>query len=130
MSKNEGPRRPTEAEHSILDVIWERGRTTVRQVFLDLKERQEVGYTTVLKLMQIMTEKGLLERDTSVRPQLFWASHPRKQTQSLLVRDLLDRAFDGSPGSLALQALSLRKSSPEELLEIRKLLDRLEEEQR
>jgi len=129
MSKNQAPRRPTEAELSILDVIWERGRTTVRQVFLDLKERQEVGYTTVLKLMQIMREKGLLERDTSVRPQLFWATQPRKQTQSLLVRDLLDRAFDGSPGSLALQALSLRKSSPEELQEIRRLLDRLEEEQ-
>ena len=129
MSKNENQKRPTEAELSLLDVIWERGKTTVRQVYDDLKERQEIGYTTVLKLMQIMTEKGLLERDTSVRPQLFWASRPRKQTQRLLVRDLLDKAFDGSPGSLALQALSLRKSSPEELQEIRKLLDRLEEEQ-
>ena len=129
MSKNEFPRRPTEAELSILDVIWTRGKTTVRQVFDELRERQEIGYTTVLKLMQIMTEKGLLERDTSVRPQLFWASRARKQTQRLLVRDLLDRAFEGSSGSLALQALSLRKSSPEELAQIRELLDRLEEGQ-
>ena len=125
---NDAPKKPTEAELLILDAIWERGKTTVRQVYEDLKERQTIGYTTVLKLMQIMTEKGLLERDTTVRPQLFWASRPRKQTQRMLLRDLLDRAFDGSPGSLALQALSLRKSTPEELREIRKLLDRLEGE--
>ena len=129
MGKNELPKRPTEAELSILDAIWERGSTTVRQIYEDLQKKQDIGYTTVLKLMQIMTEKGLLERDTDVRPQLYWAARPRKQTQRMLVRDLLDKAFDGSPGSLALQALSLRKSSPEELREIRKLLDRLEEEQ-
>ena len=83
---------------------------------------------TVLKLMQIMTDKGILERDTSVRPQVFRAARPRRQTQRLLLRELLDRAFGGSPGALVLQALSIRKSTPQELKEIRQLLDKLEEE--
>jgi len=121
------PKRPTDGELAILQVLWERGPSTVREVFDALKQRQDIGYTTVLKLMQIMTEKGLLERDTSVRPQVFWAARPRKQTQKALLRDLLDRAFSGSPGSLVLQALAMRKSSPEELQEIRELLDKLEE---
>ena len=128
MSKNDSPRRPTEAEFNILGAIWERESATVREVYEDLGKRQDIGYTTVLKLMQIMTEKGLLERDTSVRPQVFWAARPRRQTQKMLLRDLLDRAFKGSPGSLVLQALAMRKTSSEELREIRALLDKLEEE--
>jgi predicted transcriptional regulator len=128
MSKNSQPRKPTEGEFNILGVIWNRDSATVREVHDELKKRQDIGYTTVLKLMQIMTEKGLLERDTSVRPQVFWAARPQKQTQKLLLRDLLDRAFSGSPGSLVLQALSMRKSSSEELREIRDLLDKLEKE--
>lgn len=119
-------KKPTDAELAILGVIWERGSATVREVFQDLGARQDVGYTTVLKLMQIMTEKGLLERDASVRPQVFRASRPQKQTQKLLLRDLLDRAFSGSPGNLVLQALAMRKSTPEELREIRAMLDQLE----
>ena len=126
--KNPAPKRPTEAEFNILGAIWKRKKATVREVHEDLSERQEIGFTTVLKLMQIMTEKGLLERDTSVRPQVFWAARPQKQTQKLLLRDLVDRAFSGSPGSLVLQALALKKASPEELKEIRALLDDLEEE--
>ena len=118
---------PTNAELAILGVIWEHGPCTVREVLGHLSERQEVGYTTVLKLMQIMTDKGLLQRDTSVRPQIFSASRPRKQTQQQLLRDLLDRAFNGSPGNLVLQALATRKSTPEELRQIRDLLDELEE---
>jgi len=121
-------RKPTDAELAILGGIWERRSATVREVHEAMSERQDVGYTTVLKLMQIMTEKGLLERDTSVRPQVFRAARPRTQTQSMLLRDLLDRAFGGSPGNLVLQALSIRRSSPEELREIRALLDRLEED--
>jgi len=126
MPRTPRDRKPTDAELAILGVIWDRGSATVREVFEDLGERQDVGYTTVLKLMQIMTDKGLLERDASVRPQVFRAVRPRKQTQRLLLRDLLDRAFSGSPGNLVLQALSLRRSSPEELREIRRLLDELE----
>ena len=129
MSKNDPPRKPTEAEFNILGVIWKRDSATVREVHDELSEQQDIGHTTVLKLMQIMTEKGLLERDTSVRPQVFWAAQPQRQTQRMLLRDLLDRAFQGSPGSLVLQALSMRKTSPEELREIRALLDRLEEQE-
>ena len=121
-------RKPTESEFNILAVVWELGRCTVRDVHEVLEARQDIGHTTVLKLMQIMTDKGWLERDTSVRPQVYWASRPRRQTQKALVRDLLDKAFHGSPGSLVLQALSMRKTSPEELREIRELLDKLEEE--
>ena len=116
-------RTPTPAELAILAVIWEQGAGTVREVFARIGETQDVGYTTVLKLMQIMTEKGLLQCDTSVRPQVYRASRPRQQTQRKLLGDLLDRAFGGSPGNLVLQALSLRKASPEELREIRRLLD-------
>lgn len=120
-------KKPTESECAILDVLWDRGQSTVREVHEALAPRQKIGLTTVLKLMQIMTTKGLVERDTDVRPQVFWAAQPRGQTQKALVRDLLDRAFRGSPGSLVLQALSLRKTSPEELEQIRALLDELEE---
>jgi predicted transcriptional regulator len=122
------PKRPTEAEFNILSVIWELGRCTVREVHEVLARRQDIGHTTVLKLMQIMVDKGWLERDTEVRPQVFWAAKPQKQTQKALVRDLLDRAFSGSPSELVLQALALRKSTPEELREIRALLDRLEDD--
>jgi predicted transcriptional regulator len=88
-----------------------------------------MGYTTVLKLMQIMRDKGLLECDATVKPQVFKASRPRQQTQKLLLRDLVDRAFDGSPGNLVLQALSTRKSTPEELQQIRAMLDKLQKEE-
>jgi predicted transcriptional regulator len=127
MAKREPPKKPTESELNILGVIWEKGSATVREVHDELNERADIGYTTVLKLMQIMVDKGLLERDTSVRPQVFWAAQPQRQTQRMLLRQLVDRAFSGSPGSLVLQALALRKSSPEELDEIRALLDKLEE---
>ena len=79
--------------------------------------------------MQIMTEKGLLDRDTSVRPQIFKPARPQRQTQQQLLRDLVDRAFSGSPGDLVLQALSSRKSTPDERRQIRELLDRLEREE-
>ncbi len=129
MSATSPDRKPTDAELAILGVIWERRSATVREVFNELGERQGVGYTTVLKLMQIMTDKGLLERDATVRPQVFRAARPQKQTQGQLVRDLVDRAFAGSPGNLVLQALSARKSTPEELREIRAMLDALERQE-
>lgn len=124
MSPPQSPRRPTDAELAILAVIWERGRATVREVFEELSQSQDTGYTTVLKFMQIMTEKGLLVRDGSVRPQVFQAAQPRRRTQRHLLGDLIDKAFGGSPGSMALQALSMRKATPEELRAIRALLDR------
>ena len=129
MSGKTPEKTPTEAELKILRVVWERGSATVRKVFDDLRDREDIGHTTVLKLMQIMTEKGLLERDSSVRPQTFRASRPQSQTQKMMLRQLLDRAFSGSPGSLVLQALSMRKSTPQELDEIRALLDRLQEDE-
>lgn len=129
MSTPHSNRKPTDAELAILGVIWERGTATVRQVFNELGPRQHIGYTTVLKLMQIMTDKGLLQRDATVKPQAYSASRPRKQTQRLLLHDLLDRAFAGSPGNLVLHALSMRKTSPEELQQIRALLDEIERSQ-
>lgn len=129
MARKPNTRRPTESELAILAVIWDRGSATVREVFQELGERQDIGYTTVLKLMQIMTDKGLLERDTTVRPQVFKPARPKRQTQRMLLNDLLDRAFSGSPGNLVLQALAMKKASPEELQQIRDLLDSLEEEQ-
>lgn len=126
MPKDSQNRKPTDAEFAILAVIWERGSATVREVYDDLSARQAIGYTTVLKLMQIMHEKGLLERDTGVRPQIYRPARPKTQTQKFLLRDLAERAFGGSPGELALRALSLKRSSPEELQQIRELLDRLE----
>ncbi len=128
MARRTPHKKPTDAELAIMGVIWERGPSTVREVYLHMSARQEIGYTTVLKLMQIMIDKALLERDTSVRPQVFRAARPQHQTQRQLLRDLLDRAFDGSPGNLVLQALATRKSTPDERREIRELLDRLEGE--
>lgn len=119
-------RKPTDAELSILEVIWDRRAATVREVHQVLNEKRKTGYTTVLKLMQIMREKGILKRDESVRPQIYRPAQPRKQMQKMLLRDLRDRAFGGSAGSLVLQALSMKQSAPEELEEIRKLLNRLE----
>lgn len=118
--------KPTDSECMILSVLWGRGGCTVREVFEELNASHQMGYTTVLKFMQIMTDKGLLAKDTSVRPQVYRAAQPRQTTQRRLVKDLLDRAFSGSPGTLALQALAMRKSTPEELRELRVLLDKLE----
>lgn len=126
VAKDQASRKPTESELAILAVIWDRGSATVREVFNDLGEQQGVGYTTVLKLMQIMTEKGLLQKDASVRPQVFKSARPRAQMQKALLSDLVEKAFAGSPGNVVLQALAMKKSSPQELREIRKLLDELD----
>jgi predicted transcriptional regulator len=120
------PPRPTEGELAILRVLWDGGPATVREILQTLNETKQTGYTTALKLLQIMTEKGLVERDESVRPQIYRPSCPREQTQRQLVRDLLHRAFGGSVRTLVLQALATGKSSPEELAAMEKLLDRME----
>jgi len=125
MTKRE-QRRPTDGEIEILRVLWERGPSTVREVHRTLEERRGAGYTTVLKLMQIMTDKGLVERDASVRPQIYRSTKSARQMQQRLVGDMLDRIFDGSPGEMVLRALSSRKTTADERDRIRRMLDDLE----
>lgn len=120
--------RPTDAELSILRVLWEAGPRSVREIQHLMNENRPTGYTTVLKMLQIMTEKGLVVRDESVRPQIYRPRLSRVQTQRRLLTDLLQRAFGGSVREMILQALATRKSSPEELANIEELLDRLEGE--
>lgn len=116
--------RPTDAELAILRVLWERGPSTVRQVHDVLVSRVgPAAYTTALKLLQIMTEKGLVRRDDSDRTHVYQARWTEEQTQRQLVRDLLDRAFGGSASKLVLQALNARRATAEELGEIRKLIE-------
>jgi predicted transcriptional regulator len=114
------PRKPTDAELAILRVLWARGPSTVREVAEALG--REGAYTTVLKLMQIMTDKGLIVRDDAARAHVYEAASSEDHTQQQLVRDLLDRAFDGSASKLLMQALASRRASPEELRAIRQLL--------
>ena len=113
-------RKPTDAELAILRVLWTRGPSTVRQVAEEMG--RDTGYTTVLKLMQIMTEKRLVYRDESSRTHVYDAAYTQDQTERQLVTDLLDRVFDGSAAKLVLQALATTKSTPEELDEIKKLI--------
>ena len=122
--------QPTPAELAILRVLWRRGKSTVRDVQValnaDRPKGSVAGYTTVLKLMQIMTDKGLVRRDESQRTHVYQASASEEHTQGRLVRDLLDRAFGGSAQKLVLQALSAKRASPEEIAQIRSLLDEME----
>lgn len=118
--------RPTDAELAILRVLWSRGPSTVRQVHEELSRDRETGYTTVLKLMQIMTEKGLVERDESERTHVYQARFTQEATQQRLVRDLLDKAFGGSAAQLVMRALAAKPASADELAQIRRLLDELE----
>lgn len=113
-------RKPTEAELAILGVLWERGPSTVREV-AEATGRAD-AYTTVLKLLQIMTKKRLVRRDVSSRTHVYQPARSQDATRRRLVRDLLDRAFDGSAAKLIVQALAATRTSPEELAEIRKLL--------
>ena len=118
--------RPTDAELEILRVLWERGPSTVREVHESLGDSRGTGYTTVLKLLQIMTEKGIVRRDETERAHVYEARAPREETENVLVGDLLDRAFAGSASALVLRALSTKPASAQELAKIRKLLDDLE----
>jgi BlaI family penicillinase repressor len=114
--------RPTDAELAILHVLWDRGPSTVRQVFEAIAGARETGYTTTLKLMQIMSEKGLVRRDESARTHVYAAAVSRDKTQQHLVRDLLDRAFGGSAATLVMQALSSQPTSAEERRDIEQLI--------
>ncbi|HEY1786308.1 MAG TPA: BlaI/MecI/CopY family transcriptional regulator [Pirellulales bacterium] len=121
--------RPTEAELELLQILWQRGPSTVREIHEALSGEKGTGYTTTLKILQKMTDKGLVRRDESRRSHVYQAAWQAEQTQRQLVRSLLRRAFGGSAAKLVVQALSEEKASPDELAEIRTLLDRLEEEQ-
>ena len=117
---------PTPAELEILQVLWDRGPRSVREIQRVLNEIKPTGYTTVLKTIQIMTGKGLVSRDETQRPQIYSARYPREHTQRQLLHDLAERAFGGSVKALVLQALAGRKSSPQELEEMERLLERVE----
>jgi len=115
-------RKPTDAELAILRVLWARGPSTVRDVAEEMG--RENAYTTVLKLLQIMTEKGLVRRDESSRTHVYEAAFSEEHTQRQIISDLLDRVFDGSASKLVLQLLGTRKASKAELAEIEELIDR------
>ena len=122
MSRATAP-RPTDAELAILRILWDRGPSTVRQVHDILATDRQAAYTTALKLLQIMTEKGLVDRDDRDRTHIYRARFSEESTQRQLVRDLLDRAFGGSSGKLVMQALATKRASAEELTDIRKAID-------
>lgn len=117
------PPRPTDAELEILAVLWSIGPATVREVYDVITRRRQAQYSTILKFMQIMAEKGLVRRDEKQRAHVYQAARPREWTQRQLAGDLLERAFSGSAKALLVGALSARKATKEELAEMRKLLD-------
>jgi predicted transcriptional regulator len=122
------PPRPTDSELAIMRVLWDRGPSTVREVLeaLNARREQSLAYTTVLRFLQIMTEKSLVVREEGERGHVYQPSAPADHTKRHLVRDLMDRLFDGSARELVVQALGAHKVSPSEIREIRKLLDDLE----
>jgi predicted transcriptional regulator len=117
------PPKPTNAELEILTVLWGLGPATVRDVYGVISQRRSAQYSTVLKFMQIMSEKGLVRRDETQRAHVYEAARTREWTQRQLAGDLLERAFNGSAKALLVGALSARKASKTELAEMRKLLD-------
>ena len=124
MPETPEPPRPTDGELEILTVLWARGPSTVREVHDAIAQRKPALYTTVLKLLQIMMEKSLVRRDVRQRAHVYEASRPREWTQRQLAGDLLRRAFGGSASSLLLGALSASKATPEELAEIRRMIEK------
>jgi BlaI family penicillinase repressor len=118
---------PTASELEILRVIWSRGPSTVREVYRTLAADRDIGYSTVLKFMQIMTAKGTLIRDDRVRPQIFRAAQPQEKMQRGILRDLVDRAFGGSAASLVMHALADRQATAGERRQIREMLDELDQ---
>ena len=123
MAAKTDPPRPTDAELEILSVLWSTGPATVRQVYERIGQRRPAQYSTILKFMQIMADKGLLIRDEKQRAHVYKAARPREWTQQQLAGHLLERAFSGSAKALLIGALSARKTTKSELAEIRKLVD-------
>jgi predicted transcriptional regulator len=114
---------PSNSELEILQVLWRKGPQTVRQIHPALRRKREIGYTTVLKTLQVMTEKGLVTRDEAERSHVYRAAVPEKSVKRRVVSDLLDRVFEGSAANLVLQALSTKRASPEDIRRIRELLN-------
>jgi BlaI family transcriptional regulator, penicillinase repressor len=133
VAKNPDPPSPTDAELALLRVLWDRGPSTVREVHAHLVQHADDraggprGYTTVLKLLQIMTTKRLVRRDETDRSHVYAAAVPQEQTQRRLVRDLLDKAFGGSAAQLVVQALAARRTTPEELAEVQRLIAQMKD---
>lgn len=127
---SKAPLTPTPAELEILQVLWQHGPSTVRFINDRLNERKPVGYTTTLKIMQLMTAKGLLARDDAARSHVFRPLLRQQEIQSSLVDNLLRTAFGGSAARLVLQALGNHKASPQEIREIRRLLQQMEKEEK
>ncbi len=114
--------QPTDVELQILQVLWQRGASTVRQVHDTLSSKRDTGYSTTLKMMQVMREKGLLSRDESVRPQLYAAAETRERTQLQMLDDLAQKAFGGSAATLVMRVLSAQRVSPDEMAEMQRLI--------
>jgi len=120
--------KPTESELEILRILWEKGLATVREVHEELAKTKDAGYTTTLKLMQIMHEKGLVKRDDTLRSHVYQAAINKEKTQKHLLNKMIDSLFGGSPTQLVIQALGSHKSTPEELEKIQQLLDNLKKQ--
>jgi len=118
--------RPTKLELSILNVLWQKGPATVREIHAIVDESKPTAINTVLRMLQIMTEKSLVTRDDTVRPQIYRARYSQQQTQTHLVKDLIQRAFDGSVKQMVMRALSTRRLSPKTLKAMEKLLEEFE----
>jgi len=128
MSQSSRKFKPTESELEILSILWNKGPSTVREVNEEMSRSKNVGYTTTLKLMQIMAEKGLVEREMDGRQHIYRAEAAQEEAQVSMLDRLLQTAFGGSASKLVLQALGNHKTSEEELQEIKDLIKKLEEE--
>ena len=118
--------QPTEVELQMLRILWQSGGSTARQVHNEMTERKGTTYSTTVKMLSVMLDKGLVKRDESVSPQVYRAGAAQKVTQKEMLGDLIEKVYDGSSMSLVLQALSSSKASPEELAEVRRMVDELE----
>jgi BlaI family transcriptional regulator, penicillinase repressor len=130
LSMKSVPQKPTASELEILRVLWTRGPSTVREVHDALTEKKAMGYTTVLKLLQIMTTKGTVRRNETQRAHVYESCLPAEQTKRQIAGDMLQRVFEGSASQLMMHALAGSKSSPEEIEELRQLLDQYERKAR
>ncbi|MDE1177244.1 MAG: BlaI/MecI/CopY family transcriptional regulator [Edaphobacter sp.] len=119
--------KPTEVELELLRVLWDKNEATVREIYEVINEQRPMGYTTVLKMLQIMTEKGLVERTEFGKAHMYRAAASQDQTQSQMLRDLSDRLFAGSAAQLAMHALAMEPATAEELQEIRRLIQQKKE---
>ena len=124
------PVRPTKLELRVLAALWQTGGGTVREIHEFLDKEDSIGYTTVLKMLQIMTDKGLAQRDESVRPFVYRSRHSQEKTQERLLSDLIHRAFGGSVKALVVRALAASKSSKEDLREIEQMLDQFDKKKK